>query len=107
LLFGPRQWGKSTLVETMLGNLDHHYMNGDGADVRETFSNTHHGLLTEKRLIEHRLLYGYEAFSLLMDKLIKSEYILQNPLALVFLNIIQIKDLLTVAKSSLPQLNYN
>lgn len=138
LLFGPRQCGKSTLVETMLGSLDHYYMNGDEADVRETLSNTtstrlkaiignkkvvfideaqripnvgltlklftdqlkdvqviatgssafelssqvnepltgrkyeymlfplsfgemvqHHGLLTEKRLIEHRLLYGY------------------------------------------------
>ena len=40
LLFGPRQCGKSTLVETMLGNLDHYYMNGDEADVRETLSNT-------------------------------------------------------------------
>jgi len=138
LLFGPRQCGKSTLVETMLENSDHYYMNGDEADVRETLSNTtstklkaiignkkvvfideaqripnigltlklftdqlkdvqviatgssafelssqvnepltgrkyeymlfplsfdemvqHHGLLTEKRLIEHRLLYGY------------------------------------------------
>src|SRR6202000_1460361 len=138
LLFGPRQCGKSTLIETMLGSMDHYYMNGDEADVRETLSNTtstklkaiignkkvvfvdeaqripnigltlklftdqlkdvqviatgssafelssqvnepltgrkyeymlfplsfgemvqHHGLLTEKRLIEHRLLYGY------------------------------------------------
>lgn len=138
LLFGPRQCGKSTLVETMIGNSDHYYMNGDEADVRETLSNTtstklkaiignkkvvfideaqrisnigltlklftdqlkdvqviatgssafelssqvnepltgrkyeymlfplsfgemvqHHGLLNEKRLIEHRLLYGY------------------------------------------------
>src|ERR1700744_5065118 len=138
LLFGPRQCGKSTLVETMLEGTDHYYMNGDEADVRETLSNTtstklkaivgkkkvvfideaqripnigltlklftdqlkdvqviatgssafelsskvnepltgrkyeymlfplsfgemvhHHGLLTEKRLIEHRLLYGY------------------------------------------------
>lgn len=138
LLFGPRQCGKSTLIETMLASTDHYYMNGDEADVRETLSNTtstnlkaivgnkkvvfideaqripnigltlklftdqlkdvqviatgssafelssqvnepltgrkyeymlfplsfsemvqHHGLLTEKRLIEHRLLYGY------------------------------------------------
>lgn len=138
LLFGPRQCGKSTLIETMLGDMDHYYMNGDEADVRETLSNTtstklkaivgnkkvvfideaqripnigltlklfkdqlkdvqviatgssafelssqvnepltgrkyeymlfplsfgemvqHHGLLIEKRLIEHRLLYGY------------------------------------------------
>jgi predicted AAA+ superfamily ATPase len=138
LLFGPRQCGKSTLVETLLQDTDHYYMNGDEADIRETLSNTtstklkaiignkkvvfideaqripnigltlklftdqlkevqviatgssvfelsnqinesltgrkyeymlfpisfgemvqHHGLLTEKRLIEHRLLYGY------------------------------------------------
>ncbi len=138
LIFGPRQCGKSTIVETMLRNTDHFYMNGDEADVREILSNTtstklkaivgnkkivfideaqripnigltlklftdqlkdvqviatgssafelssqvnepltgrkyeymlfpisfdemvqQHGLLTEKRLIEHRLLYGY------------------------------------------------
>ena len=138
LLFGPRQCGKSTLIEAMLGSTDHYYLNGDEADVREILSNTtstklkaiignkkvvfideaqripnvgltlklftdqikdvqviatgsstfelssqvnepltgrkheymlfplsfdemvkHHGLLTEKRLIEHRLLYGY------------------------------------------------
>jgi hypothetical protein len=138
LLFGPRQCGKSTLVETMLGDVAHYYMNGDEADVREALSNTtstklkaivgnkkvvfideaqripnigltlklftdqlkdiqviatgssafelssqvnepltgrkyeymlfplsfgemvqHHGLLTEKRLVEYRLLYGY------------------------------------------------
>jgi len=40
LLFGPRQCGKSTLVETMLEGTDHYYMNGDEADVRETLSNT-------------------------------------------------------------------
>jgi hypothetical protein len=138
LVFGPRQCGKSTLVETMLANTDHIYMNGDEADVRETLTDTtstklkalvgnkkivfideaqripnigltlklftdqikdvqviatgssafelssqvnepltgrkyeymlyplsfaemvnHHGLLTEKRLIEQRLIYGY------------------------------------------------
>jgi hypothetical protein len=138
LLFGPRQCGKSTLVEKMLAKMDHYYMNGDEADIRETLSDTtstklkaiignkkvvfideaqripnigltlklftdqlkdtqviatgssafelsshvnepltgrkyeyslfplsfeemvkHHGLLTEKRLIEHRLVYGY------------------------------------------------
>lgn len=138
LLFGPRQCGKSTLIETMLEGMEHYYLNGDEADVREALSNTtstrlkaiignkkvvfideaqrilnigltlklftdqikdvqviatgsstfelssqvnepltgrkyeymlfplsfdemvkHHGLLTEKRLIEHRLLYGY------------------------------------------------
>jgi predicted AAA+ superfamily ATPase len=138
LIFGPRQSGKSTLVETMLKDIDHLYMNGDEADVREILTNTtstklkalvgnkkvvlideaqripnigltlklftdqikdvqiiatgssafelssqenepltgrkyefmlyplsfgemvkHHGLLKEKRLIEHRLVYGY------------------------------------------------
>jgi len=40
LVFGPRQCGKSTLVETMLANTDHIYMNGDEADVRETLTDT-------------------------------------------------------------------
>ncbi|MRG48757.1 AAA family ATPase [Chitinophaga sp. SYP-B3965] len=140
LLFGPRQAGKSTLVETLLEAQDEEwlYMNGDDADVREILTNTsaaklraiignkkivfideaqrvpnigltlklitdqikevqviatgssafelssqvnepltgrkyefmlyplsfsemvqHHGLLEEKRLIEHRMVYGY------------------------------------------------
>lgn len=138
IVFGPRQCGKSTLIETMLDGTDHLYMNGDEADVRETLTNTtstklkalvgnkkvvfideaqripdigltlklftdqlkniqviatgssafelsnkvnepltgrkyeymlyplsfaemvnHHGLLAEKRLLEHRLTYGY------------------------------------------------
>lgn len=140
LLFGPRQSGKSTLVEELLKAQDKSwlYMNGDEADVRESLQNTtstklkllvgshkivfideaqripgigltlklftdqlkdvqviatgssafelsnrvnepltgrkfeftlyplsftemvqHHGLLTEKRLLEHRLIYGY------------------------------------------------
>lgn len=138
LIFGPRQTGKSTLIETLLKDTDHLYLNGDESDVREILSNTtstrlkaiigqkkivfideaqripdigltlklitdqikdvqviatgssafelsgkvnepltgrkyeymlypvsfeemagDHGLLTEKRLIEHRLLYGY------------------------------------------------
>ena len=40
LIFGPRQSGKSTLVETLLKNKDHLYMNGDEADVREILTNT-------------------------------------------------------------------
>jgi len=40
LLFGPRQSGKSTLVETLLGDKDHLYLNGDDADVREILTNT-------------------------------------------------------------------
>jgi len=39
IVFGPRQCGKSTLVEAILANTDHLYLNGDEADVRETLSN--------------------------------------------------------------------
>jgi len=138
LLFGARQSGKSTLIETILEGKDHLYLNGDDADVRNILTNTtatnlktvvgnktilfideaqripnigltlklftdqikqvqviatgssafelssqvnepltgrkyefmlyplsfgemvaHHGLVEEKRLIEHRLIYGY------------------------------------------------
>ncbi len=40
LLFGPRQTGKSTLIESMLADRDHVYLNGDDADVREVLTNT-------------------------------------------------------------------
>ena len=40
LLFGPRQCGKSTLVETLLADREYLYLNGDDADVREILSNT-------------------------------------------------------------------
>ena len=42
LLFGPRQSGKSTLVENLLKGLDQKwlYLNGDEADVREALTNT-------------------------------------------------------------------
>jgi predicted AAA+ superfamily ATPase len=40
LLFGPRQCGKSTLVETLLAGKEYLYLNGDDADVREILSNT-------------------------------------------------------------------
>ncbi len=138
LLFGPRQAGKSTLVEELLKDKEHLYLNGDDADVRDILTNTsatklktvvgnkkilfideaqripnvgltlklftdqikdvqviatgssafelssqvnepltgrkyefmlyplcfeelvqHHGLIQEKRLIEHRMIYGY------------------------------------------------
>lgn len=138
LIFGPRQVGKSTLVEEILKEREYLYLNGDEADVREQLTNTtstqlkaligsskivfldeaqrisnigltlklftdqikdvqviatgssafelsaqvnepltgrkfeyflypisfgemvnHHGLLEEKRLLEHRLIYGY------------------------------------------------
>lgn len=138
LVFGPRQSGKSTMIESILADKDHLYLNGDDADVREILTNTsaaklriilgqkkilfideaqrisnigltiklltdqikdvqviatgssafelsnhvnepltgrkyefmlyplsfgemvtHHGLIEEKRLLEHRLIYGY------------------------------------------------
>lgn len=40
LIFGPRQCGKSTMVENILSGKEHLYMNGDEADVREILSNT-------------------------------------------------------------------
>lgn len=40
LLFGPRQVGKSTLIEGILQDKDHLYLNGDDADVREILTNT-------------------------------------------------------------------
>jgi predicted AAA+ superfamily ATPase len=40
LLFGPRQCGKSTLVEELLKDKAHLYLNGDDADVREMLTNT-------------------------------------------------------------------
>lgn len=40
LLFGPRQSGKSTLIESILQDKDHLYLNGDDADVREILTNT-------------------------------------------------------------------
>jgi predicted AAA+ superfamily ATPase len=40
LLFGPRQCGKSTLVESLLSGEEYLYLNGDDADVRDALSNT-------------------------------------------------------------------
>ncbi len=40
LLFGPRQSGKSTLIQTILKDREHLYLNGDDADVREALTNT-------------------------------------------------------------------
>ena len=40
LVFGPRQSGKSTLIESLLKERDHQYLNGDDADVREILTNT-------------------------------------------------------------------
>jgi hypothetical protein len=40
LIFGPRQSGKSTMVEAILMNKEHLYLNGDDADVRDILTNT-------------------------------------------------------------------
>ena len=40
IIFGPRQAGKSTLVEDVLQGRDYLYLNGDDADIRENFTNT-------------------------------------------------------------------
>lgn len=40
ILFGPRQCGKSTLIENALGDDEYIYLNGDDADVRELLTNT-------------------------------------------------------------------
>lgn len=40
LLFGPRQSGKSTLMQEVLKDQDYLYLNGDDADVREILTNT-------------------------------------------------------------------
>jgi len=40
LVFGPRQVGKSTLIENILDESAHLYLNGDDTDVRELLTNT-------------------------------------------------------------------
>ena len=40
LLFGPRQSGKSTLIQEVLKDTAYLYLNGDDADVREMLTNT-------------------------------------------------------------------
>jgi len=40
ILLGARQVGKSTLIEDILRDTDHLYLNGDDADVRDMLSNT-------------------------------------------------------------------
>jgi len=60
IVLGPRQSGKSTLVEHVLRDRDHLYLNGDDADVREMLTNT-----TATRLGadvgEHRIVFIDEA----------------------------------------------
>lgn len=40
LLYGPRQSGKSTLIQEILKDQEHLYLNGDDSDVREILTNT-------------------------------------------------------------------
>lgn len=40
LIFGPRQCGKSTLVEAMLYGKEHLHLSGDDGYIREILSNT-------------------------------------------------------------------
>lgn len=40
ILFGPRQCGKSTIIEDLLKDRAHVYFNGDDADIREELTNT-------------------------------------------------------------------
>ena len=42
IIYGPRQIGKSTMVESILGRLgmEYKYFNGDEADAQEILSNT-------------------------------------------------------------------
>ncbi|EKF55258.1 hypothetical protein I215_08436 [Galbibacter marinus] len=40
IIFGPRQSGKSTLVEGVLRDKDYLYLNGDDADIRDVLTNT-------------------------------------------------------------------
>ena len=60
LLFGPRQCGKSTLVEQMLSNKEHLYLNGDDADVREILTNTSAAKL-RVRVGHHKIVFIDEA----------------------------------------------
>ena len=40
IVFGPRQAGKSTLIDAVLKEWEFFYLNGDDADVRELLTNT-------------------------------------------------------------------
>ena len=60
LVFGPRQCGKSTMVEMLLGNKEFLYLNGDDADARNVLTNT--SLARLKNLIgNHSILFIDEA----------------------------------------------
>ena len=60
LVFGPRQCGKSTMVEMLLGNKEFLYLNGDDVDARNVLTNT--SLARLKNLIgNHSILFIDEA----------------------------------------------
>ena len=60
LLFGPRQSGKSTLVEAVLGGREYLHLSGDDSFVRESLSNT--SLSNLKAVIaKHKILFIDEA----------------------------------------------
>ncbi|MGY3213968.1 ATP-binding protein [Mucilaginibacter sp. HD30] len=60
LIFGPRQCGKSTLVEAILEGEEYLHLTGDYADVREMLSNTSTGTL--KNIIgKYKILFIDEA----------------------------------------------
>lgn len=60
LLFGPRQSGKSTLVNAVLNNKEYLHFSGDDSSVRESLSNT--SLSNLKAVIgKHKILFIDEA----------------------------------------------
>ena len=60
LIFGPRQCGKSTLVEAVLDGKEYLHLTGDDSSVREILSNT--SVATLKTIIgKHKILFIDEA----------------------------------------------
>ena len=60
LIFGPRQCGKSTLIETLLSGQEYLHLSGDDSSVREILSNT--SVATLKTIIgKNKILFIDEA----------------------------------------------
>ena len=60
VLLGPRQVGKTTLIQTLLNEKEHLFLNGDDPDVRELLS--HSGMSRLKAIIgKHTLVFVDEA----------------------------------------------
>ena len=60
LIFGPRQCGKSTLIETLLSGKEYLHLSGDDSSVREILSNT--SVATLKTIIgKNKILFIDEA----------------------------------------------